>query len=41
MGKYMEPKPSSATTQSDFFQTELRSIINLNHLLVILAAEFN
>ena len=37
----MKPKPSSATTQPDFFQTELRSIINLNHPLVKLAKEFN
>ena len=37
----MKPKPSSATTQPDLFQTELRSIINLNHPLVKLAEEFN
>jgi IS5 family transposase len=37
----MKPKPSSATTQPDFFQTELKSIINLSHPLVKLAEEFN
>jgi hypothetical protein len=37
----MKPKPSSATTQPDFFQTELKSIINLSHPLVKLAEAFN
>jgi len=37
----MKPKPSSATTQPDFFQTELKSIINLSHPPVKLAEEFH
>jgi IS5 family transposase len=37
----MKPKPSPATTQPDFFQIELKSIINLSHPLVKLAEEFN
>jgi IS5 family transposase len=37
----MKPKPSVTSVQPDFFQTELKSIINLQHPLVKLAEEFN
>ncbi len=37
----MKPKASLAITQPDFFQTELKPIINLSHPLVKLAEEFN
>jgi hypothetical protein len=37
----MKPKPSVTSVQPDFFQTERKSIINLQHPLVKLAEEFN
>jgi IS5 family transposase len=37
----MKPKPSVSAVQTDLFQTELKSIINLHHPLVKLAGEFD
>ncbi len=41
LGKSMTPKPSVSAVQTNLFQPELKSIINLHHPLVKLAGEFN